>query len=110
MAALHHPEEIGGSEGAALLAAGSGIFLLGLTNPVGMWLLGAGILPLEMVRPILSLLALVFWVLMWLWLRVRWEGKRLKARLVTVYFWVLVVLGLALGSPLVCMFWHAHWP
>lgn len=110
MAALHHPEEIGGSEGAALLAGGGGVFTLGLANAVGMWLLSTGILPLGVTRPILSLLALTFWVLVWLWLRMRWEGKRLKGRLVTIYFWMLLVSGLALGSPLVCVFWHAHWP
>jgi len=110
MAALHYPEKIDGSEGAALLAAGIGVFLLGLANLVGMWLLGAGIFPLGIARPILSLLALAFWVLVWLWLRIRWGSKQLKARLVTIYFWVLVVLGLALGSPLACLFWHLRWP
>ena len=104
------PHAVDGEELAAVLAAGIGVFAVGLINPVGMWILSMGIVPQPVVRPLLSLVALLAWALSWMWLMLRWRGKRLSARWIVVVAGGLILLGLGLGSPLICYLWHGLLP
>jgi hypothetical protein len=103
---LHQEEFMDGVEAAALTAAGVGVFALGLVMPAGAWLLTVAHTPCARTRPLLTLLALGVWGAVWLVLRWRWRGRAQAARRVVVRAAVLVLLGLAAGSPLWGIFWH----
>lgn len=109
MAAPRLSESIGGHEAAALFAAGVGIFALGVANPLGMWVVSAGVLTRASARPLLALVSLALWVFAWAWCDRRWEGKRFSSLFLLTLVGFLILLGLLLASPLVCYVLHAGW-
>ena len=103
---LHHEEFMDGAEAAALMAAGVGVFLLGLVMPVGAWLVTDVGAPCEITRPVLTAVGLLLWGGTWVGLRRYWRGRAQPARRIVLLMGGLVLLGLVLGSPVWVIFWR----
>jgi len=98
-------DDFNGKDAAALLAAGVGIFALGLANSVGAWLLTTHRLSCETARPLLTALALVLWAGTWAALRRAWQGTARPAKALTWWAAALITLGLLMGTPILTWFW-----
>ena len=100
-----HQEKFNGQDAAALIAAGIGIFALGLITPVGAWLVTAHILGYRVARPLLTAGVFVLWGIIWLVLRRQWRGRALPAQTTVLRAGALILLGLFLGAPALARFW-----
>ncbi len=96
---LQPEEKLEGHVAAAMVALGVGVLALGLITPLGMGLIGWGLLPQAMVRPLLTALAFGGWLSTWAALARRWGGKQFPARPVVLWMALLVAAGLLLGAP-----------
>ncbi len=98
-------DDFDGKDAAALLAAGIGIFALGLGNTLGAWLVTTRRLSYSITRPLLTALAFTLWGGTWAALQQAWRNTIKPAKALTLWMTVLALLGLLLGSPLLIWFW-----
>ena len=98
-------DDFNGKDAAALLAAGIGIFALGLGNTLGAWLVTTHRLSCSITRPLLTAVAFAVWLGAWGVLRRAWRNATKPAKDLTLWAATLIVLGLLLGSPLLTWFW-----
>jgi len=112
MASPHRQHEtLNGQDAAALIAAGAGIFALGLATPIGAWLVTARHLGYTTARPLLTAAAFALWGIVWLTLRRQWRTRSLKAQNIVLLAGALILLGLLLGTPIMAWFWPSiHLP